>query len=77
MTSKTCKCGTQYEDMGFKTLCSSCYAKSVNGSKRIDVTQDIHRQVFLKIASEQLRGIQPKELIKYAQELEKEWEQWK
>lgn len=77
MTSKTCECGKQYEDMGFKTLCPLCYAQSINSNKKADEKQDIHKQVFLKIASEQLRGIQPKDLIRYAQELEKEWLKWK
>ena len=38
-------------------------------------TKDIHRQVFIKIASEQVKG-SVKDLIKYAQELEKEFNMW-
>ena len=83
MTIKKCKCGKEYEDMGFKTLCPSCYAKSVNGSQNQFKSHtanskdlDIHRQVFLKVASEQRRGTTVKELIGYAKELEKAYNDW-
>lgn len=39
-------------------------------------TKDIHRQVFIKIASEQVKEGSPEELIKYASELEKAYDGW-
>lgn len=73
---KKCKCGKEYEDEGFKTLCPSCFAKSMNGNKSNSKNTDIHGQVFVKIASEQLRGVAVTELINYAKELEKAYNSW-
>jgi hypothetical protein len=80
---KKCKCGKQYEDMGFKTLCPSCYAKSKTGdfkganqSLKESIEADIHRQVFVKVASEQLKDVTVEELIKYAKELEQAYNRW-
>ena len=38
-------------------------------------TKDIHRQVFIKIASEQVKG-SPEELINYAKKLEQVYGEW-
>ena len=37
---------------------------------------DIHRQVFVKIASEQLKGVSVTEIVNYAKELEKIFNKW-
>jgi hypothetical protein len=82
MVLKKCKCGSEYEDEGFKTMCVQCFAKSKNGftkttKNKIDnKDQDIHRQVFLKVASEQLKGVQVVEIINYAKQLEKAFNEW-
>ena len=38
-------------------------------------TQDIHRQVFIKIASEQIKG-EPQDIINYAKILEEIYDRW-
>lgn len=38
-------------------------------------TQDIHRQVFIKIASEQVKG-EPQDIINYAKILEEIFDRW-
>ena len=83
MAIKKCECKRDYEDEGFKTMCPSCYAKSMNSSKKTikahtmsDKDIDIHRQVFVKIASEQLKGVSVTEIVNYAKELEKIFNKW-
>jgi hypothetical protein len=79
---KKCKCGKDFESMGFKTLCPSCYAKTKAEFKGADQLlkptkeTDIHRQVFVKVASEQLKGVSVSELISYAKELESAYNRW-
>ena len=75
-----CKCGNDKEN--WQEVCKICYAQQ-NGSKRqlsghlgTNKDRDIHRQVFLKIASEQRRGASVTDLVKYAQDLEGEYESW-
>jgi len=81
MAINKCKCEKDYEDEGFKTMCSSCFAKSMNGNKPVKSNgtkdRDIRKQVFLKVASEQLRaGAKPEELVDYAQQIEKAYDGW-
>ena len=76
---KKCNCGNDFENEGFKTLCPKCYAISKNGFKKpfkANKDKDIHRQVFVKVASEQLRGVAVAEVINYAKELEKAFDRW-
>ena len=77
MAIKKCSCGKDYEDEGFKSMCSSCFARSMNGSKKQsnDKETDIHRQVFLKVASEQVKGT-PDRLVAYAKQLEVQYNNW-
>ena len=78
MAIKKCKCGKDYEDEGFKTMCSKCYAISKNGFKKpntVNKDKDIHKQVFLKVASEQIKGTADK-LVAYAKQLEIQYNNW-
>ena len=73
---KKCSCGQEYDDQGFKTMCPRCFVKSKNGNKKSNnKDRDIHKQVFLKVASEQKTGT-PIELVNYAKELEREFDKW-
>ncbi|MBI2101852.1 hypothetical protein HYT53_04555 [Candidatus Woesearchaeota archaeon] len=75
MTTDKCACGNDKED--WMEVCKQCYAKN-KGNKPTSKNKDkeIKRQVFLKIASEQLKSQQPKDLVSYAQSLEIEFNKW-
>lgn len=75
---KKCSCGQNYENEGFKTMCPICFAKSkqIKEVKPENREKDIHRQVFVKIASEQLKGVSVKDIIGYAKDLEKAYDEW-
>jgi len=83
MAWKQCKCGKPFEDGGFKTSCPKCYAKSMGANKQNSCPnsqenneRDIHRQVFLKVASQQKQGATPAQIIDYAKELERVYLTW-
>lgn len=72
MVLKKCvKCGTNFENGGFKTLCPKCYAET-NGKRE----QEIRRLCFVKAASQQQTNRTPSELIKYSKELEAHFLKW-
>ncbi len=77
MTDKTkCSCGSPKE--AWQDCCKSCYAKKMNGSKKKDTkdNNDIRRQVFLKVAGNQLQNKTAKDVINYAKQLETEYSAW-
>jgi len=73
----TCdKCKKQFKPQGnWQKICIDCW-KSSNRKSPTNKDVDIHRQVFLKVASDQLKGVEAKELIDYAKEIEKEFNAW-
>lgn len=75
MTTDKCSCGNEKE--GWQSVCKSCYSKS-KGNKPITKNKDteIKRQCFLKIASDQVKGKEPKDLVSYAKQLETEFSKW-
>ena len=75
MVTDKCACGNEKE--GWQSVCKSCYSKN-KGNKPTSKNKDteIKRQVFLKIASEQVKTKEPKELLDYAKKLEKEFILW-
>jgi hypothetical protein len=68
-----CSCGNPKES--WQDICKSCYAKKMN-IKRPTKESDIRRQVFLKVASNQLEKATATELISYAKTLETAYNQW-
>lgn len=77
MAVKKCVCSKEYEDEGFKTMCPSCFAKSMNGSKKNESKDsDIRKLVFLKVASNQLQNTTAEEVVNYAKQLEKVYSNW-
>jgi hypothetical protein len=77
MTNK-CSCGNEKED--WQAICRVCYAqlkqKPENGpNKTVTREQDIRRQVFTKIASEQVKG-SPRDIVEYARRLEAAYNSW-
>ena len=74
MTGTKCICGNPKE--AWQDCCKSCYAKKMNGGKKDTKDKDIRRQVFLKVASNQLTKATTKELITYAKNLEAEYLAW-
>jgi len=75
MSSSNCACGNPKED--WQSVCKSCYSKN-KGNKPTtrNKDKDILKQVCLKVASQQLTGAQPIEIVKYAQSLEIEYTKW-
>ena len=73
MTNK-CQCGNDKED--WQSICKQCFAKSKGGANPKTKDRDIKRQVFLKVASEQLGKGNPNDLVKYAKDLELEFNKW-
>lgn len=70
-----CSCGNEKE--AWQDICKSCFAKRMNGSKKnTKDNSDIRRQVFLKVASNQLEKATVSELISYAKELEGAYNKW-
>ena len=89
--NKKCEtCGKDFEALAdYQKLCRSCYIKNKNGVPTppkdlkencntivLDKDTKILRQVFLKVASEQVKG-RPEELLQYAKKLETEWTNWR
>lgn len=73
---KTCSCGAILQEDWMKT-CKSCYAKQNKSKQVVSKEIEIRRQVFLKVAANQMRSASPKEIIGYAKELEAEFCLWK
>jgi hypothetical protein len=76
MTNR-CACGNDKED--WMEVCKKCFAQKKSQSE-IKTSgngrdTDIHRQVFLKISSEQVKGT-PDKLVAYAKQLEANCKGW-
>lgn len=68
-----CKCGNDKE--GWMEVCKQCYARNQKGNGK-SKDKEIKRQVFLKVASTQLTSVTPKDIVSYAKDLEKEFNEW-
>ena len=74
MATDKCACGNEKE--GWQQMCRQCYAKNGKKASFGNKDKDIKRQVFMKIASDQIKTKEPKDLVSYAQKLEKEFNLW-
>lgn len=74
MTKTKCSCGNDKE--AWMDCCKQCYAKKKSGMVVPNKDKEIRKMCCLKIASEQVKTSDPKEIVQYAKNLEQEYNQW-